>query len=77
MKQVDKYPVNLTMLRIDQIYKLSKIFKDIGTEGRYRLDQEGEDAFRLKCREVADEIAKRVINQERNRFGLDQIWRIY
>ncbi len=71
MKQIDKYPVNLTMLSIDQIYDLSETFRDIGIQGRYRLDQKGDDAFRLKCREVADEIAKHVINNERNRFGMN------
>lgn len=65
-----KYPINLRGLTENEILKLTDIFMEIGKQGRFRLDQEGEDRFRLKCREIADEIAKNVINNERKRFGL-------
>ena len=66
----NKYPVNLEALCDNEVELMGNIFKDVGARNAFRLDQEGEDLFRLKCREIADEVAKHIINQERNRHGI-------
>lgn len=60
-----KYDVDLSELDASEILLLSTTFKDIGARNSFRLDQQGEDAFRLKVKQIADEIAKYVINEER------------
>lgn len=60
-----KYKVDLSELDKSEILLLSTAFKDIGARNSFRLDQQGEDAFRLKVKQIADEIAKYVINEER------------
>jgi len=62
---MSKYTVDLSSLEKSEVSLLSNIFKDIGARNSFRLDQQGEDLFRLKVREIADEIAKHVINEER------------
>lgn len=55
----------LTELTESEISLLASTFKDVGARQRFRLDQEGEDLFRLKVKQISDEIAKYVINEER------------
>lgn len=67
---MSKYTVDLSTLEKSEISLLADIFKDIGARNSFRLDQQGEDAFRIKVKEIADEIAKYVINEERKYHNL-------